>query len=273
MRARPLQLRHARRRSGVPARPASACLRADLPTRDGRAGDDYRRRLAAHPVATELGMLSPVHRPGGRRSWRLARDRGCALRPDRLFPGQRDARDAFARRCAVGRCAPTAHRHRRLAPSALRAQLYVRDGRRMVGDTVLSEHDLLAGRMPGDTVAVGSYNMRHPRGGTDLALLPDYHPLPAVFKQGYLSLPVPDYGLPYRVLLPRAESARTCSSRSAARRATWPSAGTQRAHPDGPWRGGRRRGGSGGARSERGAGGRRATAAGRAARRAAAPST
>lgn len=87
-------------------------------------------------------------------------------------------------------------------------QLYVREARRMVGETVLTEHDLLAGRHPADTIALGSYHIdirevqrvwrwvyEHPR------------PIGTVFTEGYLSVPVPVYGIPYRALLPRREDA------------------------------------------------------------------
>src|SRR5690606_5088367 len=38
-------------------------------------------------------------------------------------------------------------------------QLYVREARRLVGQTVLTERDLLAGSVPPDTVALGSYHL------------------------------------------------------------------------------------------------------------------
>lgn len=85
-------------------------------------------------------------------------------------------------------------------------QLYVREARRMQGEAVLTEHDLLAGRIPADVVALGSYHLdvrevqrtwrwvhEHPR------------PVGMVFTEGYLSVPVPLYGIGYRSLLPRRE--------------------------------------------------------------------
>ncbi|MFE5291877.1 FAD-dependent oxidoreductase [Isoptericola sp. NPDC056618] len=85
-------------------------------------------------------------------------------------------------------------------------QLYVREARRMVGATVLTEADLRAGVVPADTVALGSYHLdvrevqrswrwvhEHPR------------PIGMVFTEGYLSVPVPRYGIPYQALLPRRE--------------------------------------------------------------------
>jgi hypothetical protein len=82
-------------------------------------------------------------------------------------------------------------------------QLYVREARRLAGAAVLTEHDLLAGRLPSDVVALGSYHLdirevqrtwrwvhEHPR------------PIAMVFTEGYLSVPVPVYGIGYRSLLP-----------------------------------------------------------------------
>jgi len=87
-------------------------------------------------------------------------------------------------------------------------QLYVREARRMVGERVLTEHDLLAGTIPADTVALGSYHIdirevqrvwrwvyEHPE------------PIGTVFTEGYLSVPVPLYGIPYSALLPRRQDA------------------------------------------------------------------
>jgi hypothetical protein len=85
-------------------------------------------------------------------------------------------------------------------------QLYVREARRMSGEVVLSEHDLRRGSFPRDTVAVGSYHIdirevqrnwiwawEHPD--------PEAH----VVSEGYLSVRVPRYGIPYRAMLPRRD--------------------------------------------------------------------
>jgi FAD-dependent oxidoreductase family protein len=88
-------------------------------------------------------------------------------------------------------------------------QLYVREARRMHGEVHLTEHDLLgAGPWP-DAVAMGSYHLdvrevqrgwrwvhEHPR------------PVAQVVSEGYLSVPVPPYPIPYRALTPRREHAR-----------------------------------------------------------------
>ncbi|GAA4424543.1 hypothetical protein GCM10023169_21300 [Georgenia halophila] len=85
-------------------------------------------------------------------------------------------------------------------------QLYVREARRMIGELVLTEDDLLAGRAFWDVVAMGSYHLdvrevqrtwrwvhEHPR------------PVAMVFTEGYLSVPVPPYTVPYRAIVPRAQ--------------------------------------------------------------------
>jgi len=87
-------------------------------------------------------------------------------------------------------------------------QLYVREARRMVGSRVLTEHDLLAGAVPADTVALGSYHIdirEVQRVWRWVYEHPD--PIGTVFTEGYLSVPVPVYGIPYTALLPRREDA------------------------------------------------------------------
>lgn len=76
----------------------------------------------------------------------------------------------------------------------------------MQGAYVLTEHDLLAGRARHDVVALGSYHIdirevqrawrwvyEHPK------------PIGMVFTEGYLSVPVSRYQIPYRALVPREE--------------------------------------------------------------------
>jgi hypothetical protein len=83
-------------------------------------------------------------------------------------------------------------------------QLYVREARRMLGQYILTEHDLLGARPHDDVIAMGSYHIdirevqrawrwvyEHPR------------PIGMVFTEGYLSVPVPPYGIPYRSMLPQ----------------------------------------------------------------------
>jgi hypothetical protein len=86
-------------------------------------------------------------------------------------------------------------------------QLYVREGRRLLGEYVLTEHDVLAARGHDDVVALGSYNIDIREVERTWRLLPEYVPTPAVFNEGYLSVPVPPYPIPYRCLTPRRDDA------------------------------------------------------------------
>jgi len=86
-------------------------------------------------------------------------------------------------------------------------QLYVREARRLLGEHVLTEHDLLQARPQDDVVAMGSYNIDVREVERTWRMLPEYTPTPAVFNEGYLSVPVPPYPIPYRSLTPRREDA------------------------------------------------------------------
>lgn len=87
-------------------------------------------------------------------------------------------------------------------------QLYIREGRRMVGEHVLTEHDLLAGVKPADTAALGSYNIDVREVERTWRGLPEYVRQDAVFNEGYISVAVPAYGIPYRSLVPQREHAQ-----------------------------------------------------------------
>ena len=84
-------------------------------------------------------------------------------------------------------------------------QLYVRESRRMQGTVVLTEADLLRPKPIADAVAFGSYNIDIREVQRSWRYLPEYHAEPAVFNEGYLSLAVPLYLIPYGCLLPREE--------------------------------------------------------------------
>jgi hypothetical protein len=86
-------------------------------------------------------------------------------------------------------------------------QLYVRDGRRMLGEYVLTEADLLDARPQPDEVARGSYNIDIREVERTWRFLPEYTREAAVFNEGYLSVAVPSYPIPYRSLTPRREDA------------------------------------------------------------------
>jgi FAD-dependent oxidoreductase family protein len=83
-------------------------------------------------------------------------------------------------------------------------QLYVREARRMVGAHVLTEHDLLGAAPQHDVVAMGSYHLDVREVQRTWRWVPE-HPRPTamVFTEGYLSVPVPPYPIPYRALVPR----------------------------------------------------------------------
>jgi hypothetical protein len=86
-------------------------------------------------------------------------------------------------------------------------QLYVRDGRRMLGAYVLTEHDLVDARPQPDAVGMGSYNIDIREVERTWRYLPEYDRTAAVFNEGYLSVAVPPYPIPYRSLTPRREDA------------------------------------------------------------------
>ena len=100
-------------------------------------------------------------------------------------------------------------------------QLYVREARRLVGEHVLTEDDLVTGRVPGDSIGLGGYNIdiREVQWvACPISRFPDIHR--EVLVEGYLSVPVPPYGVPYRSLLPRRAEVEnllvsTCISASA----------------------------------------------------------
>jgi hypothetical protein len=86
-------------------------------------------------------------------------------------------------------------------------QLYVREARRLLGAYVLTEHDLVESRQHDDAVALGSYNIDIREVARTWRLLPEFTPTPAVFNEGYLSVPVAPYPIPYRTLTPCRDDA------------------------------------------------------------------
>jgi hypothetical protein len=87
-------------------------------------------------------------------------------------------------------------------------QLYVREGRRMLGEYVLTQADLQQSRQKTDAIGVAGYNI-------DIRevqwISHDVYLFPAVKKQvfteGYLSQPVEPWQIPFRALLPKAAQA------------------------------------------------------------------
>jgi hypothetical protein len=84
-------------------------------------------------------------------------------------------------------------------------QLYIREGRRMLGDYVLCEGDLIDARPQPDAVGIGSYNIDIREIERTWRYLPEYTRTAAVFNEGYLSVAVPRYPIPYRSLTPRRD--------------------------------------------------------------------
>ena len=85
-------------------------------------------------------------------------------------------------------------------------QLYVRESRRMLGEYVLTQHDLEESREKYDSIGMAGYNidirevqwLAH-----KVYLFPDV--INEVFTEGYLSMPVQPWQIPYRALLPRQQ--------------------------------------------------------------------
>jgi len=80
-------------------------------------------------------------------------------------------------------------------------QLYIREGRRMVGEIVLTERDLVTDRTKPDTIGMGSHNI-------------DSHNVQRIvsregyaWNEGDVEVHVQPYAIPYRVLLPKASEA------------------------------------------------------------------
>jgi hypothetical protein len=99
-------------------------------------------------------------------------------------------------------------------------QLYIREGRRMLGELILTQHDLQENRQKPDSIGMGGYNI-------DIRevqwVAHDVYHFPAVrkevFMEGYLSMPVEPYEIPYRALTPKPSQAEnllvtTCISAS-----------------------------------------------------------
>ena len=82
-------------------------------------------------------------------------------------------------------------------------QLYVREGRRMLGEHVLTQHDLETLREKYDSVGMAGYNIDI-REVEWLAHKTYLFPkvINQVFTEGYLSMPVQPWQIPYRALLP-----------------------------------------------------------------------
>ncbi len=83
-------------------------------------------------------------------------------------------------------------------------QLYIREGRRMLGEYVLTQRDLQHDREKYDSIGMAGYNIDI-REVEWLAHQVYHFPtvINQVFTEGYLSMPVQPWQIPYRALLPR----------------------------------------------------------------------
>lgn len=85
-------------------------------------------------------------------------------------------------------------------------QLYIREARRMTGELVMTQADLMERAEKHDSVGMGDYNIdiRHIQRVWDYVF---FFPRmePAVFNEGYISVPVKPYQISYRALTPKYE--------------------------------------------------------------------
>jgi hypothetical protein len=83
-------------------------------------------------------------------------------------------------------------------------QLYIREGRRMLGEYVLTQHDLQEEREKYDAIGLAGYNIDIRE--VQWVAHKVYHfpnVMDQVFTEGYMSVPVSPWQIPYRALLPR----------------------------------------------------------------------
>jgi hypothetical protein len=85
-------------------------------------------------------------------------------------------------------------------------QLYVRVARRMKGEYVMTQHDLMEDTTKYDAIGMGSYNIdvrEVQRNIIEISRFPDMKY--ETYNEGYLSIPVAQYEIPYRSLMPKFE--------------------------------------------------------------------
>lgn len=85
-------------------------------------------------------------------------------------------------------------------------QLYVREGRRMLGEYVLTQHDLQKSREKYDSIGMAGYNIdiREVQWvAHKVYMFPNV--VDQAFTEGYLSMPVEPWQIPYRALLPKQQ--------------------------------------------------------------------
>ena len=85
-------------------------------------------------------------------------------------------------------------------------QLYVRECRRMKGEYFMTQRDLTEDTVKYDAIGMGSYNIdirEMQRISVEISRFPDMKH--EVYNEGYLSIPVALYEIPYRSLVPKFE--------------------------------------------------------------------
>ena len=85
-------------------------------------------------------------------------------------------------------------------------QLYIRVARRMKGEYVMTQHDLMEDTIKYDAIGMGSYNIdvrEVQRNIIEISRFPDMKY--ETYNEGYLSIPVAQYEIPYRSLVPKFE--------------------------------------------------------------------
>jgi hypothetical protein len=83
-------------------------------------------------------------------------------------------------------------------------QLYVREARRMIGEYVMTQADLQADRTKYDSIGMGGYNIDSmPVQRVPYCVMEFPKPYYAAVNEGYLTVPVEPYQIPYRAILPK----------------------------------------------------------------------
>ena len=83
-------------------------------------------------------------------------------------------------------------------------QLYVRDARRMYGEYFMSQADLEGANVKYDSIGMGAYNIDIREVQRTWMWVPRYpNVIGETFNEGYLTIPVKPYQIPYRSLVPK----------------------------------------------------------------------
>ena len=83
-------------------------------------------------------------------------------------------------------------------------QLYIREGRKMKGEYILTQHDLMTDRRKNDSIGIAGYNIDI-REVQWVSMRTFFFPKAEdqVYMEGYISQPVEPWDIPYRALLPK----------------------------------------------------------------------